>query len=261
MTMEKINSDQNSSNLEKQSIVFIHGFPMSASIWNSQISALKEHYNCYAIDLPGYGSNIRQMDFTHSIDTYADYVYQFVKDNELGPVHIVGMSMGGSITLNISRRHKHVVKSMTLIHTSGIVDTDEEKKKRDETISFIQNGGLLQFIDNFADRLLSSKAGKEVRQKYISLMREASKEVVIAGYKAIRDRDDEMSNLPSLSIPVLVIAGNDDIGSSPKEMNDIADALINSKFEIIRDCGHVSPLEQPDVLSTLLMKWFKVSIN
>jgi 3-oxoadipate enol-lactonase len=257
MTITETDNHKKSTTLKKQNIVFVHGFPMSASIWKSQIGALEEHHNCYAIDLPGYGSNTRQMDFTHSIDTYADYVCQFIKDNELGPVHIVGMSMGGSISLNISRRHKHVVKSMTLIHTSAVPDTDGEKKTRDEAILLIQNGELLQFINNFAERLLSPKASKKVRRKYVSLMRRASKEVVIAGYKAIRDRDDEMANLPSLSVPVLVIAGNDDVGSSPEEMKHISDAIPNSRFEVIRDCGHVSPLEKPIVLSTLLMKWFK----
>lgn len=237
--------------------MFIHGFPMNASIWNSQINVLKKHYNCYAIDLPGYGANTSLKDFKHSINNYADYVYQFIKDNELGSVHIVGMSMGGSISLNISRRYNHVVRSITLIHTSAVVDTDEEKKKRDETIATIQDGGLLQFIDNFADRLLSPTASKEVREKYIHLMREASKEVVVAGYKTIRNRDDEMKNLPNLKIPTLLLAGKDDIGSSPKEMKDIANAIPNSTFKIIADCGHVSPLEKPNVLNKILLEWFE----
>ena len=247
----------NLSDLKKKNILFIHGFPMNASIWDSQINVLKEYYSCYAIDLPGYGLNTTLKGFNHSINAYADYVYQFIKDNELGSVHIIGMSMGGSISLNISRRYIHVVKSITLIHTSAVVDTDEEKEKRDETITAIQNGGLLQFIDNFADRLLSPKASKEVRDKYIYLMRDASKEVVVAGYQAIRNRRDEMLNLQNLRIPTLIIAGKDDIGSSPKEMKDIADAIRNSTFKIIADCGHVSPIEKPNVLNDILFEWFE----
>ncbi|MGB5820948.1 MAG: alpha/beta hydrolase [Saonia sp.] len=241
----------------KENIVFIHGFPMSASIWDSQIKALSKNYNCYAVDLPGYGSNLTHNGFNHSIDSYSDYVFQYIKENNLNPVHIVGMSMGGSITLNISRRYPDIVKSMTAIHTSAIVDTDEDKNKRDITITAIKNGGLNDFIDRFADRLLSPNASDDIRKMYISLMKEASKEVVIAGYTAIRNRPDEFKNLKKLKIPVLVIAGKDDIGSSPKEMKEMADAIPNSTFKVISDCGHVAPLEKPQELNKFLLQWFQ----
>ncbi|MEK6154716.1 alpha/beta hydrolase [Flavobacteriaceae bacterium 3-367] len=245
----------------KENILFIHGFPMSSSIWKSQVSALNKDYNCYAIDLPGYGKNLSQYEFNHSINSYSDYVYQYINDNNLAPVHIVGMSMGGSITLNMSRRYNNILKSMTVIHTSAIIDTDEDKRKRDITIAGIEKGGLLEFIDDFADRLLSPKSKDEIRQKYICQMREASQEVVIAGYKAIRNREDESSNLSNLKIPVLVVAGNDDIGSTPEEMKEIAEAIPNSTFKIISDCGHVAPLEQPQRLNEILSEWYNNIIN
>ncbi len=241
----------------KENIVFIHGFPMSASIWNFQIEALSNNYNCYAVDLPGYGSNLSDNGFNHSIDSYSNYVFQFIKENNLNSVHIVGMSMGGSITLNISRRYPDIVKTVTVIHTSAIVDTDEDKNNRDITIAAIKNGGLNNFIDRFADRLLSPNASDEIRKMYISLMKEASKDVVIAGYTAIRNRPDEFKNLKNLKIPVLVIAGRDDIGSSPREMKEMASNIPNSTFKVISDCGHIAPLEKPQELNNFLLQWFE----
>lgn len=95
----------------KENIVFVHGFPLNGSIWSTQIKALKEHYNCYALDLPGYGSTISPKNYNHSIDSYADHTFQFINENKLASVHIVGMSMGGSVVLNLSRRYIDVINS------------------------------------------------------------------------------------------------------------------------------------------------------
>ncbi len=241
---------------KKENILFIHGFPMSKGIWRSQLQVLQKSYNCFAIDLPGYGDNTKSVNFTHSIDSYADYVHGYLLENDMEKAHIVGMSMGGSIALNLMRRYPEMVKTLSVIHTSAIPDTNEEKINRDKTIANIENGGLSNFIEYFADRLLSPSASIDIRNKYISDMNEASKEIVIAGYKAIRNRPDEFETLKLIEVPVLVVAGNDDVGSSPKEMKEMSDEIPNSTFEIIKDCGHVAPLEKPDELNKILLEWF-----
>nr|WP_293297049.1 alpha/beta hydrolase [Allomuricauda sp.] len=242
---------------KRPNILFIHGFPMSKSIWKSQIVMLQKSFNCYAIDLPGYGDNDAKNDFEHSIDSYADYVHDFMSENGIEKANIVGMSMGGSIALNLTRRYPERVQSLTIIHTSAIPDTEEEKLNRDETIKNIKNGGLSNFIENFADRLLSPSASPEIRSQYISDMNEASQDIVIAGYKAIRNRPDEFKALKSIKVPVLVVAGNDDVGSSPKEMKEIAKEIDNSTFKVIEDCGHIAPLEKPKELNKILIEWFQ----
>lgn len=241
----------------RPNILFIHGFPMSKRIWKSQIVVLQKSFNCYAIDLPGYGDNDAKNGFEHSIDSYADYVDGFMSENGIEKANIIGMSMGGSIALNLTRRYPEGVQSLTIIHTSAIPDTEAEKLNRDETIKNIENGGLPNFIENFADRLLSPSASPEIRTQYISDMNEASQEIVIAGYKAIRNRSDEFKALKLIEVPVLVVAGNDDKGSSPKEMKEIANEIDNSTFHVIEDCGHVAPLEKPDELNAILSDWLR----
>jgi pimeloyl-ACP methyl ester carboxylesterase len=249
-------SSINNEKINNEKILFIHGFPMSKKIWRSQLEVLQKSYNCYAVDLPGYGGNLKNTNFTHSIDSYADFVYGYLLENGMEKAHIVGMSMGGSIALNLTRRYPKVVKTLTIIHTSAIPDTNEEKLNRDKTITQIENGGLSSFVENFADRLLSSSASSDVYNKYVSDMNEASKEIVIAGYKAIRNRPDEFKSLKLIKVPVLVVAGSDDIGSSPKEMQEISEEISNSTFKVINDCGHVAPLEKPDELNRILLEWF-----
>lgn len=87
-------------------------------------------------------------------------------------------------------------------------------------------------------------------------MCETSQETVISGYKAIRNREDEFSNLKNLKIPALVIAGSDDLSAPAEEMKAIADAVPESTFKIIKDCGHVSNLEKPKSLNQILLEWF-----
>ncbi|GAB4234525.1 MAG: alpha/beta fold hydrolase [Ekhidna sp.] len=243
------------NHIMNEKILFIHGFPMSKKIWKSQINELSGTHYCTAVDLPGYGDRAASKNFIHSIDSYADFVKQYIEENNLGRVHIIAMSMGGSIALNMSRRYPEIIASIALIHTSAVADTHDEKQNRNKTIADIENGGLAEFIEFFADRLLSPDASSETKRKYISDMMEASEETVIAGYKAIRDRADEFSHLKRLEIPVLLVAGSDDVGSSPEEMKSMANEIRNSTFEIIEGCGHVAPLEKPEVLNQILVDW------
>ncbi len=247
----------NISDDNRPNILFIHGFPMSKKIWKSQIVALTKSFNCYAIDLPGYGDNDAKNDFEHSINSYADYVDDFMSENGIDRANIVGMSMGGSIALNLTRRYPNRTQSLTIIHTSAIPDTEEDKLNRNKIIEDIENGGLSSFIENFADRLLSPSASKQIRSQYVSDMNEASKEIVVAGYEAIRNRPDEFEGLKLIKVPVLVVAGNDDVGSSPEEMKKIAEEIENSTFKIIEDCGHVAPLEKPNELNRILREWLE----
>jgi len=238
-----------------ETIIFIHGFPMNGHIWDAQLSALAAGFKCYALDLPGYGLSPTPDGFIASMDSYADHVAQFIAARGLPLVHIVGISLGGMIALNFARRHGHLLKSIILLHSTASTDTAELKDGRTQIIEDIKQGGLKEFVVNFADILLGPTAGRAVRADYITLMNDTSKDTVIAGMKALRDRGAELQNLGNIDIPTLVVAGDQDTRTPAQMMEKIAAALPNSTFEIITGCGHVSPIEQPDKLSGLIRDW------
>jgi pimeloyl-ACP methyl ester carboxylesterase len=71
-----------------------------------------------------------------------------------------------------------------------------------------------------------------------------------------RSRTDLLGRLGDAGCPTLVVSAQDDALCPPHLHQEIADALPLSRLETIPDCGHLSPLERPEVVSGLLRGWF-----
>jgi pimeloyl-ACP methyl ester carboxylesterase len=52
-------------------ILFLHGAPDSAEMWNGVIRRLSSHYRCLAPDLPGFGRSVASANFDYSLDSQA----------------------------------------------------------------------------------------------------------------------------------------------------------------------------------------------
>src|SRR5262245_38947660 len=88
-----------------RAVVFVHGFPFRGSAWEPQVPmALEAGWRVVVPDLPGFGESTVPADRSeYSIDRYADLVAGLVGELGLGPVVLVGLSMGGYIALAVAR--------------------------------------------------------------------------------------------------------------------------------------------------------------
>jgi pimeloyl-ACP methyl ester carboxylesterase len=69
--------------------------------------------------------------------------------------------------------------------------------------------------------------------------------------RALLDRPDARAVLPLIQCPTLVLCGRQDIWSPVSQHEEIAASIPHSKLAIVDDCGHMSPVEQPDAVT----KW------
>ena len=105
-------------------VLFLHGLGMTRTGWDAQLEALAEGYRCVAWDMPGYGVSEPLVEF--SLAAAADSAAMLI-DRLGGSAHVVGLSMGGMIALQLALRHPECVRSLSLIDTSpafGLDGTD-----------------------------------------------------------------------------------------------------------------------------------------
>lgn len=98
-------------------VVFVHGNVSSALFWQQAMLDVPAGYRAVALDLRGFGdTEALPVDATRGLRDYADDVAATVEALDLGPVHLVGWSMGGGVVLQVVRDRPGLVRTVTLVN-------------------------------------------------------------------------------------------------------------------------------------------------
>jgi len=99
-------------------ILFLHGNPDSAQVWDGVIEHLQADFHCIAIDLPGFGESGPGDDFEVSLENLAAFINEVVAALELAlPIHLVVHDIGGPFGLAWAVRHPQRVKGIGILNT------------------------------------------------------------------------------------------------------------------------------------------------
>ena len=237
-----------------QTVVFVHGFPFEHSMWNGQIPpALDAGRRAVAPDLPGFGqSDVPAERSAYSIDRYADVVAALIADLGLGPVVLVGLSMGGYISLAVARRHPDVLAALVLADTRADPDAPEGRQARsDQQAKVADQGDVAPLVDGLLARILSgsSPCHAEAVATLDPMMRSTAPAGWIGALEAMKTRRDQTDLLPTISVPTLVVVGESDALVPLDVAEAMAKAIPNARLEVVPDAGHVSNLENPDAFN------------
>ncbi|MBK8450082.1 MAG: alpha/beta hydrolase [Saprospiraceae bacterium] len=229
-------------------IIFIHGFPFDKSTWRKQMDYFNANYRVISYDIRGFGKSTSNKEI-HSIDLYADDLIEFMDVLKIEKAIICGLSMGGYITMNAVCRFPGRFQAVILCDTQCIDDTPEIKLKRSQTISQIKAGKVKLFADNFVNSIFSTQtleSKTELVEEIRSLIYGTSAAAIIGALNAIAQREDVCNELKALTLPVLILCGEEDLLTPPSQSEIMNAMILNSKLEMIDHAGHLSNLEKPN---------------
>jgi pimeloyl-ACP methyl ester carboxylesterase len=97
-------------------LVFVHGAGEDSRIWQPQLASLADEFTVVAWDEPGAG---RSSDLPEGFGLagFADALAALIETLGLGPAHIAGLSWGGTVVLELYRRHPELVATLIMIDT------------------------------------------------------------------------------------------------------------------------------------------------
>jgi pimeloyl-ACP methyl ester carboxylesterase len=229
-------------------MLMIHGFPLSSSMWEMQLDDLNELLRVIAPDLRGHGFS--EAEPPYSIAQYTDDCVALLDSlGVIEPVVVCGLSMGGYIALDMVNRYPERVAALILTATRAAPDDETGKANRDKAIASVQANGIGPLVKAMLPKLFSPttlESSPELADILQSIMESTPEEGVIGALEAMRDRPDARPLLPTIDVPTLVIHGVDDQIVPVAEAQQMADALPDVEFVRLADAGHLLPIEQPE---------------
>lgn len=237
-------------------VVFIHAFPLNRTMWAPQVSALVGRCRCIAVDLRGFGESRVQGPWT--VEQYADDVAGVLDHLRVERAVIAGCSLGGYIAFAFWRRHAARVRALVLADTKATADTDEIRAKRRALIQTARNQGSTAVANAQIPSLIGPTAREKQPDTYDAVHRmiaQAPAEGIVGALEAMMARPDSTPTLPTITVPALVVVGEEDVPTPVEDARDMAVAIPGSRLEIVAGAGHLASLERPATFNHLLTEF------
>jgi pimeloyl-ACP methyl ester carboxylesterase len=95
--------------------LLVHGLGGSTNNWTDFIGLIRSAVAVESLDLPGFGRSDAPPDRDYSMAGQARRVIGYLDRFDRGPVHLVGNSMGGAISILVAAQRPELVRSLTLL--------------------------------------------------------------------------------------------------------------------------------------------------
>lgn len=237
--------DDTMANGDKTTLVWLHAFPQDRTMWEPQLAYFSANYRVIAPDLPGFGDSEALENW--SVDSAADIVVELLDALRINsPVVVGGLSMGGYTAMAFARRHPAKLKGLILADTKADGDDETAKAGREKTIALANEKGAAGVIEAMLPRLLGATtlaSAPRVADTVRSIACKQSTEGVVAALKALRDRPDATPGLKNVSVPTLVIVGDEDQVTPVAKAEVLAKEIPGAQLAILKGVGHLANLE------------------
>lgn len=234
-------------NSKNQSIIFVHGFPYDSTMWKAQVDELSEKYFCVAYDIRGLGeSPAGNGQFT--MESFVDDLENIINELKLNKPILCGLSMGGYISFRALERMEEKFSAIILCDTRSEADNNEGKQKRTAAIKRINEEGLAPFTKDFITNCYGDYYKQNHKAEFGNRIAKSSSfdPVGVKGsLLAMMGRNDTTEYLNKIKIPALFICGEFDALTPPAVMKPLAEKVIGAEFVVIKNSGHMSPIENP----------------
>lgn len=231
---------------EGETIVLIHGFLESLTIWESFGQELERDFHVITIDLPGHGQSETLAD-VHPMELMADLVHDILVTNNVDRCMMLGHSMGGYVTLAFAARYPRMLAGICLFHSGALADTDEAVANRNRTIEIVKKHHH-QFISQFIPELFAPENRGPLAAEIVILQDEARQigpEAIVAALEGMKQRPSHLGTLLEVPFPVLFVGGKQDARIPVDKLLSQSVLPRHSEVLLLDGCGHMGYLEAP----------------
>lgn len=224
-------------------VVFLPGLLCTEQLWAAQVEGLSEVAH----------ATVARLDTADSMEAMASSA---LNQAPAGAFMLVGMSMGGYVALEIMRQQPQRVLGLALLSTSARPDMPETSEARRAQMR-LAGHDLDTVVDQLLPKLLHPSRHQDMDCTRVvrSMAKTLGADVFKRQQEAIIGRPDSRPNLHEINCPTLVLCGREDPITPPEVHTEIAQSIPGAHLVTLDNCGHLSPLEQPEEVTRELCSW------
>jgi pimeloyl-ACP methyl ester carboxylesterase len=230
-------------------LLFLHGLTGLGG-WQPFMDALAAEYDTIVPEHPGFG----QSDTPDWLDSTGDLAYFYldlIGALGLGPVHVVGASLGGWIAAEMAVRDPGAFRSLTLvspagIHFRGVRRNDIFLWSPEETVRNL-----------FHDPALAGAAPDAANDADLEVSLKNRSTLARVGWNPRMHNPDLPKWLHRVAVPTLILWGAEDRVLPPEYGPAYRDLIPSARLEVIRDCGHLPHVEKPEAFSRTTLDFLR----
>jgi 4,5:9,10-diseco-3-hydroxy-5,9,17-trioxoandrosta-1(10),2-diene-4-oate hydrolase len=246
-------------------LLLIHGFGLSVEIWQHNIEPLAKFYKVYAIDLVGFGRTEKH-EGPYTPSFMVDFINDALTAMNLEKVTLIGLSMGGGLSILYTLRFPHKVDKLVLVDSAGL----------GKEVIFSMRLMSLPFLGEFVTKPSRKMAylffkpavlnPAQLKGQFTDIYYElfslpgaqtAMLKVIRSGCNIFGIKKDVLNetlmNLHRITSPTLIIWGRQDAIIPLKQAYYAKEKISNSKLHVIEQCGHMPNFEKPDEFNQVVL--------
>lgn len=238
-------------------LVLLHGLGSSRNDWLLQLPPFIARYRTIALDLRGHGGSPKPPGPYH-LEQFAADVALLLRRLDAQPAHVVGISLGGAVALQLALDFPEMVRSLVLVNTAArfVSDSWQQRVMGVRRVAGVYLLGMDRVAEGVALRLFPKPEQTSLRQETIERLRNND----VAAYRATLwaiARFDVRARLGEIACPTLIVAGDADSTVPLASKRLLAERIPHSRLEIIADSGHATPVDQPDAFNRVTLQFLE----
>ena len=220
-------------------LVMVHGAGGRSQIWRRQVLGLNDIANTLALDLPGHGKTVGKS--SSNVEAYAQWLGQILKELQLGPIFLMGHSLGGAIVQNSALLYPTLLKGIILVGTGPKLPVNPALLE-----------GLASNFEKTVDTIngyaFASGTDPLMVEEGARFMKEAGPNTVRDGFLA-SDGFNMEGSLSEIDLPCLILCGEKDKMTSVQLSISLNQGIRGSVLQILPSAGHMLMIESTDAFN------------
>lgn len=228
-------------------LVLLHGVLGDSREWRTQLEGLSDDFTVVAWDAPGCGRSADPPE-SFRLPDYADVLAAFIDALGLGRPHMLGLSFGGGLALELYGRHPHVPRTLILASAyAGWAGSLPPEVVEERLQRAIREAELPpdRFLSRWQSELLTDAASHATGAELMAIMSDYHPAGFLTMAYAFAEADLR-DVLPRIDVPVLLLYGDEDRRSPPDIGRDLAAQIPSARLVVLPGAGHMCNMEAPE---------------